>query len=135
MIKRILSLFLVVGLVISVTGCNTKEDVKTVNNDIKIILYKTGTEEIIKEVNITDDDDITQLNEYLSSIEPLKEEDSVNRVLAREVSVVYSDDISVGIQLSEKEYCYYINKEKDISTLAKIPSGMHDFVSKYVESS
>ena len=126
--KKIILTLLIVLIIFAFTGCSKKKEEKSVSNAIKIIQYKVGTEEIIKEIEITDDESINTLNEYLAKLEPLKPEEQVDLVLAQEISVVYNDNVSVGIQKEENYYCYYINKEKDISSLSKIPSGMYEFV-------
>ena len=132
--KKIVLSIIIIMLSFSFLGCDKKEkDEKKVDNEIKIIQYKLGTEEIIKEISINDDDRINKLNEYLSTIEPLKPEEMVDLALAQEISIVYNDNVSVGIQKEEKVYCYYINKEKNISSLSKIPKGMYEYVLKIVE--
>ena len=131
--KKILLSVLIVLLSLSIVGCSKKgEKEKSVDNGIKIILYKVGTEEIIKEINVDNDDDINKLNEYLAKIEPLKEEEMVDLALAQEISIIYNDNVSVGVQKEERGYCYYINKEKEISSLSRIPEGMYDYVLKLI---
>ena len=133
--RRIVLSILIVIMSISIMGCSKKEKSKEeLENEIKIVLYKVGTEEIIKEIKINDDDGINVLNEYLSKIEPLKPEEQVDLALAQEISIIYNDNVSVGIQKEEKDYCYYINKENNVSSLSKIPSGMYDYVLKNIEN-
>ena len=133
--KGIILILLILVVVVFLTGCSKKEkEDKKVDNTIKIILYKVGTEEIIREINIENTEAINKLNEYLASIEPLKEEEMVDLALAQEISIIYNDNVSVGIQKGEEGYCYYINKEKGISSLSKIPEGMYEMVIKLVNN-
>ena len=133
--KIAIVVLLIVFCVVFLTGCSKKEkEEKKADKTIKIILYKTGTEEIIREINIVNTEAINKLNEYLASIEPLKEEEMVNLVLPQEISIIYNDNVSVGMQKGEEEYCYYINKEKGISSLSRIPEGMYEMVIKLVNN-
>ena len=98
--KIAIVVLLIVFCVVFLTGCSKKEkEEKKADNTIKIILYKTGTEEIIREINIVNTEAINKLNEYLASIEPLKEEEMVNLVLPQEISIIYNDNVSELLQM------------------------------------
>lgn len=129
--KKILLCVILLVFSFFVVGCS-KDKEKDSDNDnlIRVIQYKIGTEEIIKEIKIEDADQINEFNEYLAKIEPLKMEEQVDLALAQEISIVYNDNVSVNIQKGQKGYCYYVNKENNVSSLSKIPEGMYDFVEK-----
>lgn len=112
----------------------TKSKTNTNNNTfIKIIKYKFGKDEKIKEIKITDENDIKKLNELRKKLKPLSSKEEVDLALAKEIEIVYDDDIIVSINLSEKDYCYYINKGEDISSLSHMPNGMYEFISEKIE--
>ena len=103
--------------------------VNIISTDEAIITeYKIGSDTKIKELVVDSNKDITSLTKYVSKIKALKKKDRVNLSLAKEVDVKFNDSISIYIQLSEKNYCYYTNKDKNISSLAKMPDGLYDWL-------
>ena len=103
--------------------------VNIISTDEAIITeYKIGSDTKIKELVVDSNKDITSLTKYVSKIKDLKKKDRVNLSLAKEVDVKFNDSISIYIQLSEKNYCYYTNKDKNISSLAKMPDGLYDWL-------
>lgn len=128
--RRTILLFgIAVGLmIISVIGLYFNR-VNIISTDEAIITeYKIGSDTKIKELVVDSNKDITSLTKYVSKIKALKKKDRVNLSLAKEVDVKFNDSISIYIQLSEKNYCYYTNKDKDISSLAKMPDGLYDWL-------
>ena len=67
--KKILLCVILLVFSFFVVGCS-KDKEKDSDNDnlIRVIQYKIGTEEIIKEIKIEDADQINEFNEYLAKI-------------------------------------------------------------------
>lgn len=128
--RRTILLFgIAVGLmIISVIGLYFNRDNIISTDEAIITEYKIGSDTKIKELVVDSNKDITSLTKYVSKIKALKKKDRVNLSLAKEVDVKFNDSISIYIQLSEKNYCYYTNKDKDISSLAKMPDGLYDWL-------
>ena len=128
-----LSIILIIIDIFLIFGNKDKKEQKkekTNSNYITIRQYKLGTDEIIKELKIRNKDDIKELNEYKKDLKPLEVMERVNLAIAQEIDIVYDENISVGISLSEKSYCYYINKKENISSLSHMPKGLYEFVVK-----
>ena len=128
--RRTILLFdIAVGLmIISVIGLYFNRDNNISTDEAVITEYKIGSDTKIKELVVDSNKDITSLTKYVSKIKTLKKKDRDNLSLAKEVGVKFNDSISIYIQLSEKNYCYYTNKDKDISSLAKMPDGLYDWL-------
>jgi hypothetical protein len=101
----------------------------------KVIIkqYKAGTSELVKEVVIDSKDEIEELSKYVSKLKPLAEHEMVNLALLQEIEIIYDDSISIGVQLEEKGYCYYINKDENISSLSKMPKGLINWIKDNLE--
>lgn len=128
-----LSVLLIILDIFLIFGNKDKKEQKkekTNSNYITIKQYKLGTDEIIKEIKIINKDDIKVLNTLKKDLKPLEDYERVNLALAQEINIVYDENISVGITLSEKGYCYYINKKKKISSLSHMPKGLYEFIVK-----
>lgn len=101
--------------------------------NVSITLYETGTDIQIKTIKIDDVNDIKELSSFITELEPLSDREMVKLALLQEVNIKYNDSISIGIQLNEKGYCYYINKDENISSLAKMPQGLYEWVEEKLE--
>lgn len=127
--RTILLLGIAVGLmIISVIGLYFNRGSVISTDEAVITEYKIGSDIKIKELVVDSNKDITTLTKYVSKIKPLKKKEMVNLALAKEVEIKFNESISFYIQLSEKKYCYYTNKDKDISSLAKMPDGFYDWL-------
>ena len=127
--RTILLLGIAVGLmIISVIGLYFNRGSVISTDEAVINEYKIGSDIKIKELVVDSNKDITTLTKYVSKIKPLKKKEMVNLALAKEVEIKFNESISFYIQLSEKKYCYYTNKDKDISSLAKMPDGLYDWL-------
>ena len=127
--RTILLLGIAVGLmIISVIGLYFNRGSVISTDEAVITEYKIGSDIKIKELVVDSNKDITTLTKYVSKIKPLKKKEMVNLALAKEVEIKFNESISFYIQLSEKKYCYYTNKDKDISSLAKMPDGLYDWL-------
>lgn len=125
--RTILLLGIAVGLmIISVIGLYFNRGSVISTDEAVITEYKIGSDIKIKELVVDSNKDITTLTKYVSKIKPLKKKEMVNLALAKEVEIKFNESISFYIQLSEKKYCYYTNK--DISSLAKMPDGLYDWL-------
>lgn len=102
------------------------------NNSKNIIItqYEAGTDTELKRIviNSNSENDINKLNGYIEELAPLTNSEMVDLALLKEIEIKYTNSISIGIQLGEKNYCYYINKEKNISSLSKLPKGLYEWV-------
>ena len=127
--RTILLLGIAVGLmIISVIGLYFNRGSVISTDEAVINEYKIGSDIKIKELVVDSNKDITTLTKYVSKIKPLKKKEMVNLALAKEVEIKFNESISFYIQLSEKKYCYYTNIDKDISSLAKMPDGLYDWL-------
>ena len=104
-----------------------------ISGDIVITKYSLRTDKPKKKVAITSKEDINELEKYVEQLEPLSGMEMVKLMLAKEVEVKYYDSISIGIQLGEKRYCYYINKDENISSLARIPDGLYECIEEKIK--
>ena len=101
-------------------------------NNVVIIQYKEGTDKKIKEINVTSKSDIKELSKYVRKVRELKSYEMVNLAIARQIEIKYSESITISLNLEQKIYGYYINKEKDIVTMAKIPKGLYEWVEEQI---
>lgn len=102
------------------------------NNSKNVIItqYEAGTDTELKRIviNSNSENDINKLNGYIEELAPLTNSEMVDLTLLNEIEIKYTNSISIRIQLGEKDYCYYINKEKNISSLSKLPNGLYEWV-------
>lgn len=126
----IISIIVIVILVITI---KTKNKFNDISDNIVVIQYEVGTDIQLKKINIISDEDKKELSKYVRKLKPLKNNHMVNLALAREIEIEYTDSIYVGIQLEEKQYCYYINKEKNISSLSKMPKGLYEWIEEKIK--
>ena len=115
-------------MIISVIGLYFNRGSIISTDEAVITEYKIGSDIKIKELFVDSDKDITFLTRSVSKIKPIKKKEMVNLALAKEVEIKINESISFYIQLSEKKYCYYINRDKNISSLAKMPDGFYDWI-------
>ena len=87
----------------------------------------------IKKLNIDSPNDIKQLSGYVTKLKSLSAAEDVGLVLAHEIEIAYNDSILIKIQLSQKKYCIYINKDKNISYLSKMPNGLYEWVEEKIK--
>ena len=126
----IISIIVIVILVITI---KTKNKFNDISDNIVVIQYEVGTDIQLKKINIISDEDKKELSKYVRKLKPLKNNHMVNLALAREIEIEYTDSIYVGIQLEEKQYCYYIDKEKNISSLSKMPKGLYEWIEEKIK--
>ena len=122
----IIILVLMVVLVISYKNNDNK--LSNNLNNITIIRYKLGTDKVIKKIKITSMEDKEKLEKWAKKLNPLTPKEMVDLALANEVEIKYGDYITIGIQLSEKDYCYYTNHDRNISELSKMPKGLSNWL-------
>lgn len=115
-------------LIISVVGLYFNKDNYIKSDEVLITEYKFGTDTIIKQLSVNSKKDINKLTKNISKLKLLKDKKKVNSSLASEVVIKYNDSITVEIQLSERKYCNYINKKKNISGISKLPDELYDYV-------
>lgn len=128
--KKFVILIVIIFLIIFL-GCLFVPSLFSNSNlpeEVTIIQYKAGGFEKIKEVKIEDQSKIKKLSKYVNKLKPLSEKEMVRLALLQEIEIIYDDSISIGIQLEEESYCYYINKDENISSLSKMPSGLLKWV-------
>ena len=113
---------------------NSKNDfLNYTSNNTVIMQYKPGTESLVNKINIQEEDDITELKEYIKKIKPLNDSNMVQLALLNEIEIQYNDYVSIYIQLGERDYCYYINSKENISSLAMMPKGLYEWVENKIQ--
>lgn len=98
------------------------------NESITFTQYEAGSSNKIKEMQMTSSEDIKQVEQFVKQLRPLSDREMVNLALLQEVEIQYGDFISIGVQLGESQYCYYSNKNENISSLAKMPKELYEWV-------
>ena len=111
---------------------NINNKVQLENNSCSIIQYKAGTRNQIKKINITSSEDMEKLNNFIRKLRPLSLEEMVDLSLLKEIDIQYYNYIKIGIQLGEKDYCYYINEKENISSLAHMPNGLYEWIAEKI---
>ena len=107
---------------------NNTENSAEVTSNVVLKVYKEGTDKIINTTNITDVENvkkIQQINENLKAVP----EANVKLAVAREWEITIDEDILISGNFSES-YCYYFNKEGNISKLVKKPEELNEWLDK-----
>lgn len=116
------------------TYCTSCICEKIYPDSIVITQYEAGSSTQLKIIDVFAFRDIEWASIYIKKLSPLKADEMVNLELLQEIVIEYGDSISVGIQLGETQYCYYTNKEKNISSLSKMPNGLYEWVVEKLDS-
>ncbi len=127
----ILIAILIIGAIVAVLIFNHKS--KTANIDtekIEITIYENNGISEKSKIEITSKEEIKEFTDYISKLKPLSSKEMVDLELINDIKIKYNDDITVSMQLGEKEYCYYKNKATNTSSLSKIPNGLYELVTK-----
>ena len=96
---------------------------------VKIIKYENGFT-IEKEIEITSQPELKKIQNEIEKVNLVTEKESVQLDIIRNIEIQYNDSIIIGIQEEEKVYCWYQDKEKNISRLAYLSDELYDFVIK-----
>ncbi|MBE6150787.1 MAG: hypothetical protein E7162_03090 [Firmicutes bacterium] len=134
-------IFIIIGSIIAtailslliVPSFLDKEELFNLPNEVSVKHYEAGTDTLIKEVKVSSKEEIKELSKYVSKLKPLSEHEMVNLALLKEIEIKYNDSISIGVQLGEDSYCYYTNKDENISSLSKMPKGLVDWIKDNLE--
>ena len=110
-----------------------KEELINLPNEVSIKQYEAGTDTLIKEVSVESKEAIKELSKYVLKLKPLEEHEMVKLALLKEIEIKYNDSILIGVQLGEDSYCYYTNKDENISSLSKMPKGLVDWIKDNLE--
>lgn len=102
----------------------------TNKSSINIKQYETGSIFYFKNININNDNVIKK---YVKQLKPLSDSEMVDLMLLKDIEIEYNDDLTIIIQLEEKNYCYYINKKENISSLSKMPKGLYEWVKEKIQ--
>ena len=129
----IIAIIIVLG-VISFVLIKQKNNQEYVPDNVIITQYKAGSDIELKNINVYDTNDLNKLSDYIKRLSPLKDSEMIKLALLQEIVIEYGDFISVGIQLGETQYCYYTNKEENISSLSKMPNGLYEWVIEKLNS-
>ena len=134
----IIVIILIIGAPILLFSMNKEESNENNNNNVEnsaevtsnvvLKVYKEGTDKIINTTNITDVENvkkIQQINENLKAVP----EANVKLAVAREWEITIDEDILISGNFSES-YCYYFNKEGNISKLVKKPEELNEWLDK-----
>ena len=132
--------FIMIGIIIATALLSlllvpslNKEELINLPKEVSIKQYEAGTDTLIKEVSVESKEEIKELSKYVLKLKPLKEHEMVKLALLKEIEIQYNDSISIGVQLGEDSYCYYINKDKNISSLSKMPKGLVNWIKDNLE--
>lgn len=120
-----LGIALLIGIVVFVVK---KDNATNMPSEVVITQYETGKMVVLKQKIIDSDIEIKELSGYVKDLKPLKSSEMVDLAIINQIRIQYNDNIYVGIQLGEKDYCCYTNKEKNISSLSKMPNGLYEWV-------
>lgn len=127
--KNFILIMLGIALLIAIVVFAVKKDNATnMPSEVVITQYETGKMVVLKQKIIDLDIEIKELSGYVKDLKPLKSSEMVDLAIINQIRIQYNDNIYVGIQLGEKDYCYYANKEKNISSLSKMPNGLYEWV-------
>lgn len=92
---------------------------------------------IIKTIELNSNEDLSKLSEwiylcdfYLEDEEPEEELENIN--IRKDVTIKYNDSIEIDIQLGQEEYCYYKNKEKNISYVSDMLEDQYAWVEEKI---
>ena len=129
-------IFIIIGSIIAtailsllmVPSFLDKEELINLPNEVSVKQYDAGTDTLIKEVKVNSKEEIKELSNYVSRLKPLSEHEMVNLALIKEIEIKYNDSISIGVQLGNDRYCYYTNKDENISSLSRMPKGLINWI-------
>ena len=95
----------------------------------KVIIYdyNLGSEKEVKEIIVTDEDEIKSLSRYVRKLESSNKVD-IWLALIEDIKIKYNDSITIDIQIEEEGYCYYTNNGE--SKLVRMPKGLYEWVIK-----
>lgn len=94
-------------------------------DNIIITKYEIGTDIKRDSIELTNDREIKEMNEFIKNLKPLNNK---QLAIAQEIEIKCGDFISIGIQLEERQYCYYEDKSKNISSISKMPDGLYEWI-------
>lgn len=114
---------IIIGIVLYKVNLSMNQE----KNEITITKYNPKSGIVIKKVIIDSEEEIIELEEYSSLLNPVSDFQMVDLAILREVEVEYNGAV-IRIQLNEKSYCYYTNKAKGISSICRIPEGLFEWV-------
>ena len=99
-------------------------------NKIVINIYKPGTMKLETTINITNSIEIKEVWNICSRIQETNELPQLE--LLTHIDIILNENISIGFQGDNLDYCYYKNTETTESYLTKTPSKlkvwMEDFL-------
>lgn len=94
-------------------------------NNIIITKYELGTDTKRNSIELTNARDIKKMEEFIEKLKPLNNK---QLAIAQEIEIKCGDFISIGIQLEERQYCYYEDKSQNISSISKMPDGLYEWI-------
>ena len=94
---------------------------------VNIVRYEYDTNDIAKKVKIDNKKDIKMIEDIIKDLKPLSGDEMVKLALMQDIVIEYNNNITIGIQEGIKGYCYYTNKDKNISGLARMPKGLYNW--------
>lgn len=94
---------------------------------------------IIKIIELNSDEDLDKLNTWIYLCDFYLEdegtdEDLKNISIRKDIAIKYNDSIEIYIQLEQEEYCYYINKEKNISSVSDMFDEQYAWIEEKIGS-
>ena len=70
-------------------------------------------------------EDVMYVEEFIKNLKPLNNK---QLAIAQEIEIKCGEFISIGIQLEERQYCYYEDKSQNISSISKMPDGLYEWI-------
>lgn len=128
--KVIIIISIIIGL-LAIIFSFTKNKIENPEK-VKIIKYENGFT-IEKEIEISTQSELKKIQKEIEKVNLVTEKESVQLDIIRNIEIQYNDSIIIGIQEGEKVYCWYQNKEKNISRLAYLPDELYDFIIKKIK--
>lgn len=132
--KKLILCFIIILILFSALGGYLIID--NIFNDypeeVTIDKYDDGGFEIVGTFTIDSKNEIKKITRFVNKLKPLEDEEMVNLAIIRQIEIHYSDSITVGIQLGEKDYCFYTNENENISSLSHMPTGLYEWVERKV---
>ena len=94
-------------------------------NNIIITKYELGTDTKRNSIELTNARDIKKVEEFIKKLKPINNK---QLAIAQEIEIKCGEFISIGIQLEERQYCYYEDKSQNISSISKMPDGLYEWI-------
>ena len=134
----IIVIILIIGAPILLFSMNKEESNENNNNNVEnssevtsnvvVKVYNEGTDKVLNTINVNDGESVKKIQKINENLKASPSAD-VKLAVAREWEITIDEDILISGNLSEG-YCYYYNKEENISKLVKRPEELNEWLDK-----